>query len=466
MSSRHQAGPGAPLTEVRAEFARLIAQGVSNSDACRAVGIHRRTGTRWRYGRTIPAGQGRTLHYPPVVAIKSTTISARYLSEDERCTIADLRRTGATVRAIAGELGRSPSTISRELRRNLDAAGRYRASSAHRAAAERRARCRARRADRDEVLRTRMQVLLGCRWSPEQISATLRVEFPIDRLRQLATESIYQAIYDPGSGLVRDRTCMPLRTRRRRRRPHRRADSRRPRGLVAMTMIDQRPTTVAAREEPGHWEGDCIMGAGNRSAIGTLVERTTRKLVLVHLGPDRSAAVLRDGLISVFTAMPPSWRRSLTWDLGKEMAGHLEVTLATAMPVYFCDAHSPWQRASNENMNGLLRDYFPKHTDLRGHSPERLLEVAQEINARPRKTLGWEGGHPTRPLREPQPARPRNVLTSPHVDERAWKGQATPSSCRARRGQECRANSLRCATCRRQGFSSTGVRLSAGPQPR
>ncbi len=293
MGSHHQTGPGAPLTEVRAAFVRLIEKGISNSEACRVVGINRRTGTRWRYGRTIPAGEGRTLHYPPVVTTKSTSISARYLSEDERCAIADLRRSGKTVRLIAAELGRSASTISRELRRNVDAAGRYRASSAHRAASERRARWRVRRVDRDQVLRSRMQALLATRWSPEQISRTLRVEFAGDPLRQLATESIYQAIYDPGSSLVRDRTCMPLRTKRRRRRPHQRPDSRRPRGLVSMTMIDQRPATVAGRDEAGHWEGDLVMGVGNRSAIGTLVERTTRKPVLVHLGHDRSAAALR-----------------------------------------------------------------------------------------------------------------------------------------------------------------------------
>jgi len=328
-----------------------------------------------------------------VVISERQTISARYLSEDERVAIADLHRVGVKVRAIAHEVGRSPSTISRELRRNRDGAGRYRPLAAHRLAAERRSRPRDRRVVVDVELRTFVQGLLTLRWSPEQISRTLRVEFAGNPLRQLATESIYQALYDPGSGLVRDRTCMPLRTRRRRRRPHRRPDGRRPRGLVAMTMIDQRPSSVADRDEAGHWEGDLIMGTGNRSAIGTLVERTTRKLVLVHLGHDRSAAGLRDGLIDVFAAMPATWRRSLTWDQGKEMAGHLEFTRATAMPVYFCAAHSPWQRASNENMNGLLRDYFLKHTDLREHTPQRLAAVAEEINHRPRKTLVWATPH-------------------------------------------------------------------------
>jgi len=383
------------LTEVRRAFERLIVQGVGNSQACRVVGINRRTGTRWRYGRDIPATGGRTLHYPPVINTNRTTpISVRYLSEDERIAISDLRRTGATVRAIAAELGRSPSTISRELRRNADPAGRYRPSAAHRSAAQRRTRRRGRRVDRDEVLRARVQQLLAMRWSPEQISRELSVEYAHDPSRQLVTESLYQAIYDPRSGVVRDRACMPLRTRRRRRRPHPRPDARRRGQLVAMTMIDDRPASVADRVEAGHWEGDYIVGSGNRSAIATLVERTTRELVLVHLGHDRSAAALYAALIRVFGAMPAPMRRSLTWDQGKEMARHLELTRETGMPVYFCHPHSPWQRGSNENMNGLLRDYFPKHTDLRIHSAARLAAVAAEINTRPRKTLqlGHAGG--------------------------------------------------------------------------
>jgi len=378
------------LTEVRRAFERLIAQGVSNSEACRVAGTNRRTGTRWRYGRDIPATGGQTLHYPPVITTNRTTsISARYLSEDERIAISDLRRTGSTVRAIAAELSRSPSTISRELRRNADPVGRYRPSDAHRSAAQRRSRHRVRRVDQDEALRVRVQQLLALRWSPEQVSRALSVEYTDNPARQLVTESIYQALYDPSSGVARDRTCMPLRTRRRRRRPHQRPDARRRGHLVSMTMIDDRPQAVADRVEVGHWEGDCIVGTGNRSAIGTLVERTTRQLVLVHLGHDRSAVALRDALIRVFGAMPGPMRRSLTWDQGKEMAGHLDLTRKTGMTVYFCHAHSPWQRGSNENMNGLLRDYFPKHTDLRGHTADRLAAVAAEINARPRRTLGW-----------------------------------------------------------------------------
>ncbi len=189
--------PGVALTEVRRAFERLIAQGVSNSEACRVAGINRRTGTRWRYGRDIPATGGRTLRYPPVITTNRTTsISARYLSEDERIAISDLRRTGSTVRAIAAELSRSPSTISRELRRNADPVGRYRPSDAHRSAAQRRSRHRVRRVDQDEALRVRVQQLLALRWSPEQVSRALSVEYTDNPARQLVTESIYQALYD------------------------------------------------------------------------------------------------------------------------------------------------------------------------------------------------------------------------------------------------------------------------------
>jgi transposase, IS30 family len=389
MGAGRHGRPGVPLTEVRQAFGRLIAQGVSNSEACRIVGINRRTGTRWRYGRDIPASAGRTLHYPRLINTNRAPISARYLSEEERITIADLRRAGTTVRAIATELGRSASTISRELRRNVDPAGRYRPSAAHRAAARRRARPRARRIDKDDALRAHVQKLLAMRWSPEQISRALRADFGGAPCRQLATESIYQAVYDPACRLVRDRRCIPLRTRRRRRKPHRRPDARRPGGLTAMTMIDQRPAVIENRREAGHWEGDLVMGAGNRSAIGTLVERTTRKLMLIHLGQDRSADALRDALITVFGRLPDTLRRSLTWDQGKEMAGHFELTRITGTPVYFCHRASPWERGSNENINGLLRDYFPKHTDLRVHTAENLAAVANEINNRPRKTLTW-----------------------------------------------------------------------------
>lgn len=267
---------GVALTDVRRAFERLIAQGVSNSEACRVVGINRRTGTRWRYGRDIPATGGRTLHYPPVITTNRTApISARYLSEDERILISDLRSTRATVRVIAAELGRSPSTISRELRRNADPGGRYRPSAAHRSAVQRRTRQRARRVDRDEVLRARVQQLLALRWSPEQISRALSLEYVDDSSRRLVTESLYQAIYDPSSGVVRDRTCMPLRTRRRRRKPRRRPDARRSGRLVSMTMIDDRPVTVADRVEVG-------TGRATTSSAPATVRRSARSSSSIH----------------------------------------------------------------------------------------------------------------------------------------------------------------------------------------
>jgi len=204
-------------------------------------------------------------------------------------------------------------------------------------------------------------------------------------------ETIYQAVYRPElGGLSRELPARVLRTRRRRRRPHRRPGERRPNGITAMTMIDQRPAEAAGREKPGHWEGDLITGASNRSAIGTLVDRASRYTILLHLPGRHTAEAVRDALIAAFCQLPPQLRRSLTWDQGKEMALHAEITAALGMPVYFCDKASPWQRPSNENTNGLLRQYFPKGSDLRAHGPGDLAAVAAELNARPRKTLGWD----------------------------------------------------------------------------
>src|SRR6266568_2729370 len=243
-------GPGAlPQAEKREQYARLIGQGFSSLEACRIVGINPRTGKRWRHGRTITTRDGRKLHYAAVVTTGAVRreVSPRYLSEDERVQIADLRQGGAGVRAIAERLGRSPSTISRELRRNRDpGSGRYRPFTAHKLAAQRRARPRAGKIARDEALRQVVQDRLEKRWSPQQITRVLR-------------------------------------TRRRRRRPHRRPGERRPNGITAMTMIGQRPAEAAARTQPGHWEGDLITGASNRSAIGTLVDRASRFTILLHL---------------------------------------------------------------------------------------------------------------------------------------------------------------------------------------
>jgi transposase, IS30 family len=405
-------GPGAlPQTEKREQFARLIAQGYNNSEACRIVGINRRTGKRWRHGRAITTRDGRKLHYPPVIVTgagrRVSEISDRYLSEDERVRIADLHRGGAGVRDIAGKLGRSPSTVSRELRRNRDpVSGQYRPHAAHKLAVQRRARPRAGKIARDEVLRQFVAGRLEKRWSPEQISQALRGQFPGESARHVVHETIYQAVYRPElGGLSRELPARALRTRRRRRRPHRRPGERRPNGITAMTMIDQRPAVAAGRDEPGHWEGDLITGACNRSAIGTLVDRASRFTVLLHLPGRHTAEAVRDALIAALCQIPPELRRSLAWDQGKEMALHREITAALGMPVYFCDKASPWQRPSNENTNGLLRQYFPKGSDLRAHGPGELAAVAAELNDRPRKTLGWDT--PAARLTAYLPGRPR-----------------------------------------------------------
>jgi len=384
--------PGAaPQTAKREQFARLIALGVSSSEACRIVGVNQRTGKRWRHGRTITSSSGKRLHYPPVISTRKREISPRYLSEEERIRVADLRRAGLGVRAIAEQVGRSPSTISRELDRNRDpSSGQYRPFTAQRMAAERRARPRKGKLARDPELRAFVQERLRRRWSPEQISHALRSEFPNDPERQVVHETIYQAVYRPDLGGLTRELPRVLRTGRRRRKPHRHPDVRRAGALVDMAMIEARPAEAADRTEPGHWEGDLITGANNRSAIGTLVKRSSRFTILLHLPGRHTAAAVRDALVTAFCQLPARLRCSLTWDQGKEMALHKEITGALGMPVFFCHKASPWQRPSNENTNGLLRQYFPKGTDLRVHGADHLAAVAAEINERPRKTLGWD----------------------------------------------------------------------------
>jgi transposase, IS30 family len=301
---------GRALTEKQDRFVRLIAQGVSNREACRVVGINRRTGTRWRLGRTIRNTAGEAVHYPPVRILTPPKRHPRYLSLDERMVIADLRREKRTVREIARELGRSPATVSRELRRNVDNRGRYLPCAADRAASERIVRPRVRRVMGDTELRAVVVDLLGKRWSPEQIAHELHERFADQPARRLCTESIYQAIYDPEAPVTR-----PARRRRRRRRRRVQGLERRGR-LTAMTMIADRPAAVADRIQVGHWEGDCIMGAGNRSAIGTLVERRTRYLTLIHVPTGRpTAEAMSKGIVAALGQLPVQLRRTLTGGL-------------------------------------------------------------------------------------------------------------------------------------------------------
>ncbi|MFE4257220.1 IS30 family transposase [Streptomyces sp. NPDC056910] len=320
---------------------------------------------------------------------------SRYLREDERIHIADRLREKATMRQIAAELGRSPSTISREIRRNrtvLHDYGTwyYRPHAAQARADARRPRPKDRKISRSGELRTAIQEMLDEKWSPEQICQALRTRFPDRPEMHVVHETVYQTLYLQGRGELRRELAGALRSGRARRKPRRQAQQRQPRYSHPMVMISDRPAEVEDRAVPGHWEGDLIIGKNSGSAIGTLVERSTRYVMLLHLPADHGAEAVRDALTSTVTTLPSRLARSLTWDQGSEMGRHHEFTLATDIPVYFCDPASPWQRGSNENTNGLLRQYFPKGTDLSDHTPEHLLAVADQLNRRPRKTLGWE----------------------------------------------------------------------------
>lgn len=390
----------------RVEYDRLRADGVSRRRAAQQVGVNERTAEDWDRGIRKSNGRrlypdGRLVDYERGVTtiIRSRTcdvagvekvLSVRFVSLAEREQIADLRRAGLSVRAVAARLGRSPSTVSREIRRNVGADGRYAPFSAHRAAASRRPRPKTAKLATDGPLRTYVAAKLALRWSPEQICHALVTDFPDDPEMRVSHETVYQALYVQARGGLRREVAIALRTGRARRRPRRDPHVRTSRFVDPMVMISDRPAEVEDRAVPGHWEGDLIIGADGASAIGTLVERATRYVMLVHLPHGRTAEQVRDQLVATMSTLPSHLRGSLTWDQGAEMAAHRSFSLATDMPVYFCDPASPWQRGSNENTNGLLRQYFPKGTDLSVFGPEDLEHVAQELNGRPRKTLGWK----------------------------------------------------------------------------
>ncbi|MFF4249579.1 IS30 family transposase [Streptomyces sp. NPDC001822] len=363
-------------------------QGLSNKEACRIVGINPKTGRRWRNGRSV---SGRNKAAPPIHAVVPPSAPSRYLCEADRIHIADRLREKATVRSIAAELGRSPSTVSREIRRNRHpGSGAYRPHAAQARADARRPRPKPGKIARNLELRDFIQDHLTLRWSPEQICQALHAQFPDRPEMHVVHETVYQALYVQGRGELRRELARALRSGRARRKPQRQAAARQPRFTEPMVMISERPAEAEDRAVPGHWEGDLIIGKDNASAIGTLVERATRYVMLVHLPHGRTAEHVRDALVDTVQTLPGHLVRSLTWDQGSEMAAHKSFTIATDVPVYFCDPASPWQRGSNENTNGLLRQYFPKGTDLSVHSREHLDEVAAQLNGRPRKTLGWE----------------------------------------------------------------------------
>ena len=334
-----------------------------------------------RASRTIYRVIAREGGIPP----RSSSRSSLRLSVVEREEISRGLRGGESLRRIAVGLSRPTSTVSREVAAN-GGRRRYRAHLAEARAGDRARRPRRAKLARNRPLRRIVERLLEARWSPQQIAWQLRQDHPHEPERWVSHETIYQSLFVQGRGALRTELTRCLRTGRARRRPFNRV-----RGgeILDMVLISERPAEIEDRAVPGHWEGDLIIGQLNRSAIGTLVERQTRYLMLVALPNGRTAESVRTALAERILALPVELRRSLTWDRGSEMAEHVRFTVETGVAVYFCDPHSPWQRGSNENTNGLIRQYFPKGTDLSVHSQAQLDVVARELNARPRQTLGW-----------------------------------------------------------------------------
>ncbi|WP_439956862.1 IS30 family transposase [Nocardia miyunensis] len=333
-----------------------------------------------------------TRYTEPVTKISNdvpVAVSDRYLSLADRLMIADGLAVELSLTQIAARIGKHKSTVSREVRSHrID--GLYLPYQADRAAAEARSRPKESKLVKNRALREAVAQGLAARHSPEQISHRLRRDFPDDESMWVSHETIYQALYFQARGGLKREVQQALRSGRTRRVSHRKPDQRTHRFVDEMIMISDRPAEVEDRAVPGHWEGDLITGEYNKTAIGTLVERATRYTMLVHLPGGHDAESVRDGLIATISTLPAHLRGSLTWDQGSEMARHKQFSIATDMAVYFCDPASPWQRGSNENTNGLLRQYFPKGTDLSVFGPEDLEHVAQELNGRPRKTLGWD----------------------------------------------------------------------------
>ena len=421
--------PGRPTAgrrEHRQAFWANIARGLSSWDAALEAGVSQPVGTRWFREN----GGMRPSNLAP--------LSGRYLSFVEREQIALLHAQKFGVREIARCVARASSTISRELRRNAATRSggfEYRASTAQWHADRKSKRPKVAKLAANEALRHYVQERLAgtmdvrnghtvgptvhwngrrhgrrqdrrwaTSWSPEQISARLKLDFPDDASMRVSHEAIYQALYVQGRGALRRELVTCLRTGRALRVP--RSRERRGKAFVSReVMISERPPEANDRAVPGHWEGDLILGLDS-SAIGTLVERSTRFTLLLHLprmtnfgqareknGPalaGHGAEAVRDAIAASIVTLPKQLRRSLTWDQGAEMAQHVQLRIKTGLPVYFCDPHSPWQRGTNENTNGLLRQYFPKGTDLSRYSGRELEAVAAALNSRPRKTLGWK----------------------------------------------------------------------------
>jgi IS30 family transposase len=311
------------------------------------------------------------------------------LAFTERAEIARRHDGGEGIRVIARALGRAPSTISRELRRNVSPSPRrYRAFPAHIMARERSWRPKRRKLAAGTPVRAEVVKMLRLDYSPWEVEGRLRLEHPDDRAAQVSHETIYQALFVQGKGSLRAEVAASLRCGRRRRRRRAGEPAKRTR-ITGIVSISERPAEAEDRAVPGHWEGDLIIGKDSKSQVLTLAERASRFCLLIALPDGRTAEIVAGALADRILTLPAALRRTLTWDRGIEMAAHADFTVATGVRVYFADPHSPWQRGTNENTNGLARYYLPKGTDLSAWTQDQLDAIADRLNTRPRRTLGY-----------------------------------------------------------------------------
>lgn len=356
---------------VKRRYFELIRAGHSGSAAARRVGVSASCGSLW----FVDAG-GVTVPEPG-------PISSRFMSQDDRIQVADGLRDARRVTSIAVDIGKTFQSVYSEIKRNSKPDGRYQPWWAHNQAVRRRQRPKARSIEEGSALQGVIDSKLKLKWSPPQIARFLARSFPDDRAMRVCAETIYQALFGGSLGVKEGK----LRTGRCRRKRHRRGVAS-PNKIKNMKTLDQRPAEVADRKVAGHWEGDLIIGRHMYSAIGTLVERVSRFVILIHLPAGYRAPQLCDALTEQLLRLPVQLRKSVTWDQGREMTLHEQTADRAALEVFFCDPHSPWQRGTNENTNGLLRQYFPKHTDLSIYTRADLDRVATELNQRPRLILG------------------------------------------------------------------------------
>lgn len=363
--------PNRVPSSVKQRYFELVREGHRGAAAARMVGMSTICGSLW----FIDAGSMTVPDPGP--------ISTRFLTQEDRITIADGLQSKLPVKEIAGLVGKSIQTVYREIQRGGKADGRYQPGWAHNQALLRRLRPKEQKIRRSEPLRVLVREKLSEKWSPQQVSRFLTRTHPDEAGMRVCSETVYRALFD---GLLGHRPGK-LRTGRTRRKKQRRGVPS-PNKIKNMTLIHQRPSEVNDRKTAGHWESDLIIGQGQGSAIGTLVERTTRYVQLIHLPDGWKAPQVRNAIATQTAHLPERMRRTLTWDQRRELTLHEEVEAFTGFRIYFCDPHSPWQRGTNENMNGLLRQYFPKGTDLSVHTAGDLRAVARELNSRPRLILG------------------------------------------------------------------------------